>query len=246
MKAWPGLGALFASANLDPAINTWDKVFDFNATADESHWSLYPSPPTEWTVITDPGDGLGPIEGTPDCPVLSADGRAFDASAASAPAPAFDDAFAEPAAAPPAAPADDFFGSPAAPAEDPFAAPAPAPAPAAPMEDMFAAPAPPVSAAPSAALASALSAKAAEEAQAQAESRAEAEEFLRSFYAKREIQMKARFDNNRAEEAATAPSAEAGDNAWERVVGLVDFGGSTELPRFKSALFAAKARALAL
>mmetsp|Transcript_18560 Transcript_18560/g.60486 ORF Transcript_18560/g.60486 Transcript_18560/m.60486 type:complete len:411 (-) Transcript_18560:1778-3010(-) len=185
MGAYPGLSEQFVAANLDPLANNWRKVYNFNQEEEnaEGHFTVLDDAAltgVPWLEVTDPEDGFGPLEGTPENPVPAADGRVYAASAgvaasagfvpapstpaetdaffaeAPAPVPAEEDPFGAPAPAP--SEEDPFFAAPApapapAPAEeDPFfAAPAPAPAPASVEEDpFFAAPAPAPAPAPAA------------------------------------------------------------------------------------------------
>ncbi|KAJ9506211.1 hypothetical protein QJQ45_014617 [Haematococcus lacustris] len=59
--AYPGAVSHFAAAHLDPQINSWDQVYDFNAGQDVQgqggqHWQLAPTPRPLWRAPPlDPG-----------------------------------------------------------------------------------------------------------------------------------------------------------------------------------------------
>eukprot|EP00899_Mesostigma_viride_P012128 jgi/Mesvir1/20916/Mv07988-RA.1 len=74
--AYPHLSEHFKKANLNPSVNTWSKIYDFN-TGDEPHWTTLPQKPFEFLEVqlTD-GNGL---QCPPQCdnPVLAFDGQSY-------------------------------------------------------------------------------------------------------------------------------------------------------------------------
>ncbi|KAK3241757.1 hypothetical protein CYMTET_48505 [Cymbomonas tetramitiformis] len=79
MGAYPGLVEHFKSADLDPSINTWYKVYDFNKDEDfggKMHWAVDMEAPAEyWEVPCEGEDGRpsGPLEN----PVSLPDGTRY-------------------------------------------------------------------------------------------------------------------------------------------------------------------------
>ncbi|GHP05229.1 Xrp2 protein [Pycnococcus provasolii] len=132
--AYNGLKQQFASANLDPAVNNWQKVYDFNKDEDvkgtTTHWTLsdtpFWNPPGTWSLAPDGMEQPTPedrcaVPGTSVAQDVSGGGFAFGDDAAThatqpPPAEAVPDMFsvAPTESAAPLPPASAMFGEPPA------------------------------------------------------------------------------------------------------------------------------------
>ncbi|BDA47074.1 probable protein XRP2 at N-terminal half [Coccomyxa sp. Obi] len=224
MGAYPGLTEHFHKANLDPKVNQWDKVHDVSPEEGEGTNFELLDAIEYWEV---------PIEGgpPPDNPVPAGDGSLYSApAAAAAGAPAHPEV-----AAAAAAPADLFTENGGSfPAENGHTGPAD-----------FGGEHPKVAAVRAAAQ-ERLRKQESEEAKAKDSLVKNAAGYLENFYQKRNSVKGKRVQENRSAEKQVTVAGPEGDTTWEKTISLINFGfarpNGTDLSRFKSALFAAKAR----
>lgn len=243
--AYPGLASQFASANLDPKKNQWNKVYDATAPAEGED-----SPPN-FDISTAPSPFLWevPVEdatGPPENPVPGPDGAAYQPhEPAPGPAPT----------APAAAPLDDaFFGGDDAGDDGPGEASAalplengngahPASGAAAAGYDVE----PPSTAAARESMQARMAAQAKEETEKKAVVTAAAAKYLQEFYDGRNRAKGERIAQGReVGGSAAGETGPQGSGTWERVLSMVDFNAArpsgTDLSRFKSVLLACKER----
>jgi len=257
--AYPGLTAHFAAAELDPSVNTWDKIFDFHAGEDlgAPHWLLEEPAPLGWVEVE--------VEGAGACnnPVARGDGAVYGAEPEPAP----------PAQAAPEAEADMFGGGDfeTAPAvgdgdapEALFSEVPQAPAFSAGQGDeafdLDGGEAHPV-AAPVDEGPTALALKmveirvrleeaAAAEAEARAGIAAAGREHLQAFARQRAERIAAARSNNRKMQAEMEVRTEEGMSPWERALLYIDVSAkqchTKDVSRLQAVLFKAKAKNLAV
>ncbi|GAB4819794.1 hypothetical protein N2152v2_006840 [Parachlorella kessleri] len=236
--AYPGLSAHFLAANLDPKANHWNKVYD--ASAEEGappNFELVEGRPAQYWEV--PLEGQGPCED----PVPAADGSLYQPGGAEAGLGDF--AEAAPAPAPVSEPlpengfTDDFLAEPGMHPEGTVASGM--------LEPAQTGEHPRVSAARQK-----LQQRLSEQSQYEAEQKGEivqtAGKYLESFYEKRNQARDERIKATREqlEGRGRGERAPEGSNEWERISSIIDFNftrpNGTDLSRFKSVLFACKAK----
>jgi protein XRP2 len=248
--AYPQLAQHFAAANLDPAANQWNKVYDASAEEEEGatpNFQLVTEQTPYWEV---PLDNFGPCEN----PVPAPDGQLYQAAtpAGAVAADEFTFETAAPAApaenGPPAAVAgaisDDFLaaGGEHIPSQDVETIPSGMLDPAAASGEH-----PRVTAAKQR-LQQRLKDQAQQEAESKSGIKAAAGQYLESFYERRNKSKEERIQAQREalEGKGNGEHGPEGSNEWERIISMIDFNltrpNGSDLSRFKSVLFTAKSK----
>ncbi|GMH35716.1 hypothetical protein BSKO_03584 [Bryopsis sp. KO-2023] len=232
MGAYPGLTGHFSAANLDPTINSWDRVYDFTPVnaGETPNWTVQidsnTSTPQWWEVDV--------VEGIPDNPVPLPDGQVYQYRG-----PKDDDATVA-----------DATGTGTLEIDDSQMVPNPKPLLG---NTSLASSTGPSALTPIAAWRQKnlerLELKQQDEADAKAKRLEAALEFRQTFDQERMRTVESKKITNREEEqllVQTRSKQNPSSNPWECVVGMIDFDLHThtvDVSRFKSLLFAAKSRA---
>lgn len=234
--AYAGLNSQFASANLDPTKNQWNKIYDASAVNDQPpNFVLIEDAAEPWEVTVEG------IDGPAENPVPGPVGAAVDDISNGLQNASLD-------------PVNAVFPSENGNNNDDNADTAegtatqnPSAADAAAGYDYE----PPSTEVARDRLQERLSAQSKEEAEKRAAVQAAAARYLEDFYEKRNSSRDARIARGR-DELARRGSSEAGpegESVWEQAISMVDFNaarpGGMDLSRFKSVLFACKERGTA-
>jgi len=79
--AYPGLTEQFKKADLDPSVNTWNKVYDFTPVEGEPHWDTLTQTAGDWWEVPVVNDESGTGVLAPcDNPVLGPAGEKYGAA----------------------------------------------------------------------------------------------------------------------------------------------------------------------